>query len=88
MVSKGITLIEQTATFNKDIRYWRWQTTNLNKWDVLKTFSHQSHLEQSREATTALKGESTAAVQNIYGVPVPPPEDHYRVIKNWNNNAQ
>ena len=29
MVSKGITFLYQTDTFNKDIREWRRQTTNL-----------------------------------------------------------
>ena len=56
MVSKGITLFAQTATFNVDIRKWRQQTTNLKKWSTFKTFYHQTHQEQSRVVTTTSKG--------------------------------
>ena len=38
MVSKGIILLAQMATFNKDIREWTRKTTNLKTWANLKTF--------------------------------------------------
>ena len=40
MFSKGITLLTQTDTFIEDIREWRQETTNLNTWATIKTFSH------------------------------------------------
>ena len=40
MVSKGITLLEHMEIFNDYIREQRRQTTDLNTWSTLKTFSH------------------------------------------------
>ena len=71
IVYKGITLLAQTATFNKDIREWRQHTTNIKTWDTFKTFFHKSHCEQRREFATAGKGGYTTAVKIIYGVPPP-----------------
>ena len=73
MVSKRITLIAKTTTFNENVHEWRQQSTNMNTWLTFKNFSRQSHQEQQRAATTAEKGWYTAAVKNIYGVPLPPP---------------
>ena len=73
MVSKEITLLAHTSTFNEDIREWRGKTTDLKRWDGFKNFFHQAYLEQRRAVTTAGKGGYTAVVQNIYGVPPPPP---------------
>ena len=36
MVSKGITFLEQTATFNKDIRGWLQQSSDLKTWASFK----------------------------------------------------
>ena len=88
MVPKGITLLEHTSTFNKDIREWRRQTPNLKTCDTFKTFPHQAHREKRREITTAGKGGYAATVKNIYGVPPPPPEDHLEEIENLNTIVQ
>ena len=68
MVSKGITLLSQTDMFNKYIREW----------------IHQSHDQKRRAFTATGKGKYTVAVQNIYGVPPPPTEDHHEAIDNLN----
>ena len=85
MVFKWITFLSQTATFNKDIRKWRRQTTYLNIWATFKTILHQAHLEQSRAVANVVKGIYTAVVQNIYGVPPAPPEEHHKALYNLNN---
>ena len=36
IVSKGINLLEHTATFNNYIREWRQQTTDLKTWVTIK----------------------------------------------------
>ena len=63
MVSKGVTILEQTATFNKDIREWRQQKKDLKTWATFKTISYQAHREEIRVVTTAEKGEYTAGLQ-------------------------
>ena len=80
MVSKGITLLAQTAVFNGDIQYWRRQTTDQKTWAHYKLFPHRAHREHRRAVTTSVKGGYTAAVQNIYGILPPPPEDHHEEI--------
>ena len=40
MVSKGITLLEQTAMFKEEIIEWRSQTTDQNTWVHIKIFFH------------------------------------------------
>ena len=82
MVSKGITLLVHTYTFNEDIKEWRRQTTDLNTWATFKTFFHQAHCKQRREVNTAVKGEYTVAVQNIYDLSSPPSEENYKAIDN------
>ena len=88
MVSKGITLLDQTAMFNKDIREWRYKIIELKKWSNYKTFFHQSHCKHRRAFTTAGKGGYTLAVQNIYGVPAPPPEEHHEEVDHINTIFQ
>ena len=65
MIYKCITLLEHTATFNKDIREWRQQTTNLKTWVMFNKFLHQYYREQRIVVTTAGKGVYTVSVQNI-----------------------
>ena len=58
MVSKGITLLEQTATFIDYIQEWRQQTTNLKTWAAFKTLSHRDHHEQRRLFAEAERGDT------------------------------
>ena len=88
MVSKGITLLEKTEMSNKNIREWRRQTTDQNTWTHYNIFFRQYHCKQSRAVTTAGKGQYTAAVQNIYGVPPPPAEEHNGKIDNLHTITQ
>ena len=88
MVSKVITILEQTATFNEDIRKWRHKNINLKTWDMFETFFRQAHREQHIAVATTVKGGYTKGVQNIYGVPPPPPEEHHKAIYNLNNIVQ
>ena len=46
MVSKGITLLAQTETFNDDIREWHQQSTDLKMWATFKLFFQGAHIEQ------------------------------------------
>ena len=48
MVYKGIIVLSQTATSNKDIREWRRKITNLKTWDTFKNFSTEL-IENSRK---------------------------------------
>ena len=88
MVSKGMTLLVHMASFNEDIREWIQQNTNLKTWATFKTLFHQSHREQRIEVTTTGKWGYTAAIQNIYGVPPPPLEEHHEVVDNLNTILQ
>ena len=81
MVSKGITLLAQTAIFNEDIREWRRQATDQKTEAKLNIFFHQYRCEQRKVATTAGKGVYTATVQNIYSVPPPSLEEHHEEIE-------
>ena len=79
-VSKGITLLSQTSTFNEDIHEWQRQSAELKTWEGFKNFFQRDHKEQRSVINTALKRGYTEAVQNIYGVPPPPPEYHNKLI--------
>ena len=84
MVSTGITILAQTATFNGDIQWWRRQYTNLKTLDGFNKFLHQANREQRRAVTTTGKVYYTAAVTNVHHVLTPPPEDHHEVINALN----
>ena len=43
-----------------------------------------AHHDKRKAVTTTWKGGYTAAVQNIYGVPPLPPEEHHKVIDHVN----
>ena len=88
MVSKGITLLAQMKIFNKNIREWRRQATDQKTWEKFKIFFHRYHRKQSKVVTTARKGVYTAAVQDIYGVPTPPTEEHHEAINHINKIFQ
>ena len=45
MVSKGITLLAQTKTFNNNIRECRQQSTKIKTWANFNIFFHRSHRE-------------------------------------------
>ena len=76
MVSKGITLLEQSAIFNDDIREWRRKLSDLKTWVAYKVFFHHMHRKQRLAVRTTGKGGYTAAVKNIYVVmPPAPPEE-------------
>ena len=76
------------AIFKENIREWRCQTTNQKTWAHFKIFFHQAHQKPRKCVTTAGKGGYTAAVQNIYGVPSPPPEEHHDMIDHINTISQ
>ena len=65
MVSKVITLLSQISIFNKDIREWRQQTTNLKIWYAFNTFFHRACCEKRRAVTNAGKGGYTAAEYDV-----------------------
>ena len=89
MVSKGIIILAHMATFNEEIRKWRWQTTNVKTWSTFNNCFHQAHHKQRRAVTTTGKGGYPVVVQNIYSVtPTPPPEKHHEMIHNLNNFVQ
>ena len=73
IMSKGITLLDQTGIFNDAIREWRQKYADLKTWVKYNVFSHQAHREQKRAVTTARKGGYTVTLQNIYGTPPPSP---------------
>ena len=43
IVSKGVTILEQTVFFKKDIQEWRRQTTNQKTLSHYKLFLHQAN---------------------------------------------
>ena len=63
MVSKWITLLALTDTFNEDIQEWRQQSTNLNKCSRFNIFFQQAHVEQRRVVTTQGKRRYIAALR-------------------------
>ena len=65
-------------------RECRRQTIELNTWANLKAFFHQSHFEQKRAVTSTYIVVYTVAVQNIYGILPPPPENSHGLIDRWN----
>ena len=67
MVSKGITLLAQTSTFNKDIQEWRQQTTDLNALAIFKTFS-KNLIENSGERSPPHKKGGTRRRYKIFMV--------------------
>ena len=84
ILSKGITLLEQTATFNNDIREWRQQPSELKTWAGFKIFFHCAHREQRHVVTTSGKGGYMAEVQNIYVMLTPaPPEEHMQKLSHY-----
>ena len=48
MVSKGINLLAQTATFNKDTRELRQKFIEIKMWEHFNIFSHRAHREQRK----------------------------------------
>ena len=43
IVSKGITLLAQTVTFNEDNREWQQQSAKINAWIGFNLFSSRAH---------------------------------------------
>ena len=84
MVSRGIPLLAQMMVFNDNIREWQSQATDKKTWGKFNILFHRYHCKQRKSVTTAGKGGYTAAVQNIYGVPPPSPEEHHEVIDHIN----
>ena len=74
----------KTTKFNKVIREWRNQITDLNTWTDYRMFFHQDHHEQKRAVIIAGKGGYTVAVQYIYGVLPYSPEEHHKAIDHLN----
>ena len=56
MVSKGVTLLAQTETFNNNIKEWRQKSTDLKTWAKFNNFFQRAHIEQLRAVTTTRKG--------------------------------
>ena len=85
---KCITYLEQTSTFNEDIRKWIRKTTDLKTWDGFNIIPHQAYREQKKAVTTTSKGVYTLAVKNIYRVRTPPPGENHKAINNFNTIIQ
>eukprot|EP00978_Attheya_sp_CCMP212_P014573 scaffold37188_cov29-Attheya_sp.AAC.7 len=69
MVTKGITLLSNTAVFNEDIKEW-WRKPEAEKtWSLLKTHFQRAHKERRKATTTAGQGGYSATVNSIYGMP-------------------
>ena len=71
IVSKGITLLAQTAIFNKDIREWRRQANDQNTWAKFNIFFHRAHREQRKAVTTTVKEGYTVAVKKLWCIASP-----------------
>ena len=72
MVSKGVTLLAQTETFNNNIKEWRQKFTDLKTWAKFNNFFQTAHIEQLRAVTTTGKVRYTAAEKYIYCIPPSP----------------
>ena len=71
MMSKGVTLLEETEIFNNNICEWRRQTTDQKTWAKYNLFLHRVHQEQRRAVTTGGKVDYTVTVKNVFGAPPP-----------------
>ena len=69
MVTKGITLLANTAVFNDDIKQWRRTPDNEKTWEKFKSYFHRAHKERRKAITTAGQGGYNAKANSIYGVP-------------------
>ena len=88
MVSKGITLLAQTAILSDDSREWKYQAINQKTWVKFKIFFHRAHHKKGKAITTADKGRYTVAIQNMHGAPPPSPEEHHEAIYHINTTVQ
>eukprot|EP00978_Attheya_sp_CCMP212_P030651 scaffold113517_cov39-Attheya_sp.AAC.1 len=69
MVTKGITLLSNTAVFNEDIKEWRRKPEAEKTWSLFNTHFQRAHKEQRKATTTAGHGGYSATVNSIYGMP-------------------
>ena len=88
VVYKWITRLAHMAIFKEYIRECRRQTTNQKTWANCNIFFQQAHCKQRRAVTTSGKGGYNSAVQNIYGVTPPTPEEHHKAIDNLHTTVQ
>eukprot|EP00978_Attheya_sp_CCMP212_P034432 scaffold144089_cov66-Attheya_sp.AAC.1 len=68
MVTKGITLLSNTAVFNKDIKQWHRKLETEKTWEVFNTHFQRAHKERRKAITTAGQGGYNVTVNSIYGV--------------------
>ena len=80
MVLKGVTLLEQLAMFNEDIREWRRQITDQKTWAHINIFFHLSHRDQRKEGNNPRKRGIRHVSTKYYGVPPTPSEEHHETI--------
>jgi hypothetical protein len=67
LISKGITLLSNTAVFNDDIKDWNRQDSKDKTWANFKTHFQRAHRERRKAVTTAGQGGYNASVHNVYG---------------------
>lgn len=67
LISKGITLLRQTAVFNGDICRWKALPAAEKTWENFKRFFHRVHKENRKATVTAGEGGYSATVNNIFG---------------------
>ena len=77
MVTKGITLLSNTAVFNEDIKQcWRRKPDTEKTWEVFKTHFQWAHKERCKQAiTTAGQGGYNVRANSIYGIPTTKEQD-------------
>eukprot|EP00978_Attheya_sp_CCMP212_P025606 scaffold82631_cov31-Attheya_sp.AAC.1 len=67
LISKGITLLSNTAVFNDDIKDWNRLDAKEKMWANFKTHFQRAHRECRKAVTTAGQGGYNALVHNVYG---------------------
>ena len=67
MISKGITLLANTAVFNDDIKEWNRLPTNQKTWNNFKQHFQRAHRELRKQVTTAGQGGYNATINAIFG---------------------
>jgi hypothetical protein len=67
LISKGITLLSNTAVFNDDIKDWNRLNATEKTWANFKSHFQRAHRERRKAVTTAGQGGYNASVHNVYG---------------------
>ena len=67
LISKGVTLLADTAIFNQNIQDWQRLPVAQKIWQHFQTSFQQAQKELRKTVTTAGQGGYNAAVNNVYG---------------------